>query len=768
LASACSGNPDVDPGSTAEIGAGYQPLHAQHEALVAGHALAAVTVIPAPTATPFTPSAPVWPEPSSGDIALPDTALLQVSSIALRVGGLPVRIEAAIGASPPRQLTIESFGRAATVVAGVDGVLLRVSRSDGIAGTGAARIAIGYGAFRWAYGGDWASRLALWALPECALTSPGATGCRATRLVSSNDPVAGTVSAVVALGDGKAEAAGDGTASIGERSPGATQGEGSPGAISPSATPTGTLVMLAAGPSSAGGDYKATSLAPSATWSAGSNTGNFTWTYPLRLPPSLGGPAPKIDIAYTSSSVDGRMAATNNQPSMIGEGFDWQPGSVERRYASCADDMANGANNTEKTGDQCWGTDNASLTLAGHSGELLKDTSNPNLWHLRSDDGTRVERRTGGPNADNDGEYWVAITPDGTQYWFGGRAGSNAALTLPVFGNHASEPCHQTAFKDSACTQAYRWMLDYVVDPFGNTMTYSYLKETNKYAKNNKPEDDTVYDRDGYLSTIEYGTRTDSTGAAPMRVAFEVADRCLSDCGNHGPGWVDTPWDRECTADICSVTQTSPSFWTSKRLHSIKTQVWGGTTYRDVETWTLTHSFPNSDQPVLWLEKISHTGLVGGNQPTPDITFEGIAMPNRVDTNGDQYLPMRRYRMKTITSESGGKTNITYSPADCVSASRMPDPNTLYNNVLRCYPAKWTPDGLVTPISDFFHKYVVTDVVEADLSGSSTRVITHYDYVGDPAWHYTDDDGFIKADMKTWSQWRGYPTVTRLRPVPGP
>src|SRR5262249_32287800 len=238
----------------------------------------------------------------------------------------------------------------------------------------------------------------------------------------------------------------------------------------------------------------------------------------------------KIELGYSSASVDGRTVSTNNQASWTGEGFDWQPGSIERRYVGCADDMGSGANNTEKTGDLCWDTDNASISLAGRVDELLKDPTNPNLWHPRSDDGTRIEHRTGGPNGDDNGEWWVVTSTDGTQYWFGGRAGSNAALTVPVFGNHSGEPCHQAAFKDSSCTQAYRWMLDRVVDPNGNTLSVTYAKETNKYGKNNNPDDDTVYDRDGYPVKIDHGTRTDSTGSAPMQVVFGVADRCLSGC----------------------------------------------------------------------------------------------------------------------------------------------------------------------------------------------------------------------------------------------
>jgi len=754
LAVGCSDEAIPDPDD--ESGKPYQPPGAQREPLVPGYSFAPPAIPLESTGTPFKPPAPIWPNASIVDVALPDATAFQLGlDGSVPVAGLPVRIEGAAGINAPRRVKVESFSRAATTAAGVEGVLLRVSRSDGAKGPGPARLTLDYHAFRWAYGGDWASRLSLWVLPECALSSPAALGCRGRKLASLNDLTAGAVSALVDVGEP------------------ATTFDPSRGAVAGDATTTqssigGTILMLAASGSGAGGDYQATSLSPAATWSAGGNSGDFSWSYPLRVPASLGGPVPKVELDYSSSSVDGRMASTNNQASWIGEGFEWQPGSIERRYSGCADDMGSGANNTEKTGDQCWETDNASLSLSGHAGELLKDASNPNLWHLRHDDGTRIEHKTAGPNGDDNGEWWVATTIDGTQHWFGGRASSSATLTVPVFGNHSGEPCHQAAFKDSSCTQAYRWMLDYVVDPLGNTMSLTYAKETNKYGKNNNPEDDTAYDRDGYLTKIEYGTRSGDLGSAPMQIILSVADRCLSGCTTKdAQHWPDVPWDRECTAGTCALSQTSPSFWSTKRLSSIKTQVWGGASYRDVESWTLTHSFPSSDQPTLWLDKISHSGLIGGTKAVPDITFVGIAMSNRVDTNNDQYPAMLRYRMKTINSESGGKLDLTYSSQDCIRGTRVPDQSALQSNVLRCYPVKWTPEGLTNPINDFFHKYLVTDVVEADLSGSSSRVITHYDYVGDPAWHYTDDDGFIKKDFKTWSVWRGYGGVRTTKGDPG-
>src|SRR5262249_963715 len=129
-------------------------------------------------------------------------------------------------------------------------------------------------------------------------------------------------------------------------------------------------------------------------------------------------------------------------------------------YKGCADDMGGTANNTTRTGDQCWGTDNASLTLAGHSGELIRDDAT-GAWHLKADDGSRIEHLTGAANGDNNGEYWKVTTVDGTQYFFGlnrlsgwvsGKPTTNSAWTAPVYGNNPGEPCNNASgFSSSWC-----------------------------------------------------------------------------------------------------------------------------------------------------------------------------------------------------------------------------------------------------------------------------------------------------------------------------
>ncbi|WP_084556936.1 RHS repeat-associated core domain-containing protein [Hamadaea tsunoensis] len=678
------------------------------------------------TGTPFRGAAPVWPAASTADVDLTATSL---SATRAGAGSSPVLIRRATPtgsrtADAAARVRVQVFDHATAAKAGADALLFRVAN---LSSPGAATVSVDYSAFQWAYGGDWAQRLRLTELPECALTTPQLAACHGRPVGSDNDAGSRTVSATVGLTSTKQTA----------------------------------LMALSAGAAGSSGDYSATALSSSGTWTAGGNAGDFSWSYPMRSPPALGGPAPSVALSYSSSSVDGQMAASNNQPSWVGEGFDLDSGYIERKYRACVDDMS-GGNNSTKTGDLCWATDNATLAMSGHAGDLLVDGSGS--WHLRTDDGTRIERKTGAANGARNGEYWVATTTDGTQYWFGDNAAT--ALTVTVAGNQAGEPCHASAFANSFCTQAYRWNLDHVVDTRGNSMSYVYTKETNKYARNLKDTDVVTYDRGAYLNRIDYGTRTDRTETAPMQVVFDTADRCLAGCSTHdGTHWPDVPWDQECTASPCQ--HYTPTFWTTKRLAKVTTRTGGA----DVESWTLSQSFPNPGDGTragLWLDRISHSGLVGTAAGLPDTTFTGVQLNNRVDTTTDGYTAMNWWRVKDINTEFGARIEVTYSDPDCVAGSRMPDANNLAGNHLLCYPVKWIPDGKTAPILDYFHKYVVRVVTETDLTtAGSPRTITKYDYLGDPAWHYTDDDGIVGTDYKTWSVWRGYAAVRETKGDPG-
>ncbi|GAB3984111.1 RHS repeat-associated core domain-containing protein [Actinoallomurus acanthiterrae] len=649
-------------------------------------------------------------------------------------------------------MAVEVIDQNTTTRAHINGLALRLARRDGQNTPARVAVRVDYSAFRYAFGGDWASRLRLVKLPDCALTTPDQPACQLrTELKTANDVKAGTLTADV---DTPAPAAGQ------------------------TAAPAVVLAATAA-PSGSAGDYTATSLSPSSTWSVSNQTGGFSWSYPLRLPPSPGGPTPQVALSYSSQAIDGKTVETNNQTSWAGEGFDYSPGYIERRYHSCADDGA-----SPKHNDECWGYDNATLSLNGQSTELIRDDAT-GAWQPKNDDGSKVEKFTGAVNGDNDGEYWRVTTTDGTQYYFGmnrlpgwekGKDETNSTFTVPVYGDDSSDPCHKSTAEDSFCDQAWRWNLDYVVDPHGTASTFWYTQEPNYYRRyvtqltDGKPNGTvTKYIRGGYLKRIDYAVRADSifSASAPARVTFHTDERCIPtsgfDCAeskftkDNAKYWPDVPFDQNCNSGDACNDNYAPTFWSRKRLTWVTTQILSGSDYKDVDTWTLHQQMQapgDGTAPALWLHSITHQGNVGTAVTMPDVVFDGIQLDNRVDTT-EGLPPLTKWRVDAISNETGGQTSITYAPQDC-TAGHTPSPDS---NAKRCFPQYWTPEGNTTPKRDWFHKYVVQQVAERDLTGGAPDDVTTYSY-SDPAWHYDDDDGLTKEKYKTWSQFRGFAHAT--------
>ncbi|ASU85399.1 hypothetical protein CDO52_23690 [Nocardiopsis gilva YIM 90087] len=655
---------------------------------------------------------------------------------------------------------LEILDREAAEKAGVSGLLLRLKRTDGSDSDGPVEVSVDYSDFATAFGADYGSRLRLVAVDECVLEQGGCPGDApdVVELDSENNADAQTVTAVAPA-----------SAGTDVPEPGAYRSALAPTA--PSGGGSGTLLALAAAPTGGTGDYSATPLQASSTWSVGEQTGDFTWSYPMETPGVAAGESPEIGLSYSSQSVDGRTASSNNQTSWVGEGFSYDAGYIERRYKAC---MQDGQAEGSKTGDQCWGRHNATMSLNGTSTELIIDKDGD--WHPRNDDGSRIERLTGAKNGDNDGEYWRVTTTDGTQYYFGrnrlpgwskGKPETKSTWTVPVYGNDSGEPCHASSFADSWCQQAYRWNLDYEVDVHGNVTTYYYDKYTDYYGRNVKTEA-TPYTRAGNLNRIEYGLRSDDVFAkAPARVKFTVGERCIPskdfDCAPkkrteaNAKHWPDVPTDQECKKDEKCVGKHSPSFWSTKKLDKVTTEVYDGSGYKPVDSWKLEHSYPkpgDGTDPALWLKSVTHTGHVGGTETMPKVVFHGQAMENRVDSTRDGPAPMLKYRITSVSNETGGRVHVEYSAPECTAGSTpKPDKNTK-----RCYPVIWTPEG-EEELTDWFHKYVVTRVTEEDLVGGQPDVVTSYEYLGGGAWHFDDADGLVPEKQKTWSQWRGYERV---------
>nr|CEL16433.1 FIG01288243: hypothetical protein [Kibdelosporangium sp. MJ126-NF4]CTQ90385.1 FIG01288243: hypothetical protein [Kibdelosporangium sp. MJ126-NF4] len=643
-----------------------------------------------------------WPAAAAAEV--------EPQAQARRAGTMPVSVRRPAKGQAPPKVKVEVLDHTATERAGVQGMLFSVRPADGQS-DGQVGVDVDYQGFRDSFGGDWAARLRIVDVPDCALSTPDKPECRTgTELPTRNDVKAAHLSADVP------------------------------------AARSGRLLAVTAGPSGGNGDYKATSLSPSSTWEVSKQNGDFSTTYPMQVPPVPGGLVPDLTATYSSSAVDGHTASTNNQPSWVGEGWSLWPGSIERRYKTCATDTESG---NPKTGDQCWGLDNASFSLGSRSGEIVMGDKG---WRLTTDDGTIINRLTGIGNGDDNGEYWQAITTDGTQYFYGAEPDSQSTWTVPVRGKDPTGACTQ-----EYCTQAYRWNLDKVVDRHGNVMRYFYEKETNAYGYN-MGATKVDYTRGGTLRRVEYGSRGDVPGKASARVLFDTADRCVknTDCSSKKPdAWPDVPWDQECTTASCS-DKKSPSFWTTKRLASVTTQVLApNNEYTDVTRWTLDQNYPappDKTSPGLWLNSVKRDGLVGTAAAGPPTTFEAVMKPNRVNTSIDGLLPLDKPRIGGILNESGGHVTINYLDHDCATK-----PATKYDNKQRCYPVRWVPEQS-GPVDDWFARYIVTSTLQQDRVGATAEQKVFYEYQGAPAWAYTTDP-LTPKDARTWSNWRGYERV---------
>ncbi|MFI5843831.1 RHS repeat-associated core domain-containing protein [Catenuloplanes sp. NPDC051500] len=549
------------------------------------------------------------------------------------------------------------------------------------------------------------------------------------------------------------------------------------GTLTARVSSAGAVLALAAGDSSAAGDYSATTPTASSSWTVAGSSGALSWSYPMRVPPVPGGLEPQVELSYSSQAVDGRTAATNNQGSWIGEGFTYEPGYVERQYRACKDD------GHDKSGDLCWARDNLTISLGGRSHELVRDSDD--VWRLTDDDGTKVTRRTGATNGDNDGEYFEVTTPDGTIYSFGlnrldgwstGKDETNSVWSTPVFGDDSAEPCYKATFADAWCRQGWRWNLDYVRDPHDNVISYFYDRETNYYARSGKTDvEGTSYHRGGVLKRIDYGQRHKAvyTTNAPGRVVFGTTERCIEDDGfDCAPGnlkdstaahWPDVPWDRNCASGAkCKIEQNSPTFWTRKRLTTVTTQIRGATDWSPVDRWTLTQIFTDNGDGSrsLWLRDIDHRGLVGDTADLPNVRLLGAQLPNRVDKPGDNISALIRFRLTTVQTDAGAQLDVHYADADC-AAGDLPKEG---ESTRRCFPVKWHPNASdEEPVVDWFHKYVVSELIETDLVAKGKDMVTRYEYLGDAGWAKAKADGISPNKYLTWSDWRGYQTVRERR-----
>jgi RHS repeat-associated protein len=734
-----------------------------------------------PVMTSWKQPATRWPAPASGTAVLaavpPKTAVAAAAGVGVkagtrlpagnaalgavrsgeqRAGSLPVWAGQVSGTAKARavgKIAVTMAPRSAAAAAGVKGVIFTVARDDGGTGPGQVQVNLDYAGFADAYGSGYAARLRLVTLPACALTTPQVAACRKqTPLSSADDVQAGSLGADVTVPGQK-------TASL----VATAAGKALSAAALPASPAADTVVAATSAPSGSAGSFTATSLSEAGQWTAGGSNGSFDYSYPITVPDVPGGLEPSVSLDYDSQSVDGLTSSTNDQASWVGDGWDYEPGYIERDYSSCETEPPN-STGWVKSGDLCWSSDDTTtLSLGGQNTTLVQDAAT-GAWHAEVDNGDKIQYLTGAGNSTGDGGYWVVTTPDGTSYYFGedhlpgwvsGDRSAGSSLNVPVYAYQSGTPCGTA----KSCYLPWQWNLDYVTDAHGDAMALFYNQEDNYYARDNGTTGSAQYQQGAALSMIEYGLRAgDVYGSTAGTLATPAAEVTFTS----GTSRTDIPSDLACASGAaCDVI--SPTFWDKYELNTITTDALDGSSLKEVDSWALAHSYPNpgdaTTSPSLWLDSVTRTGEDGTAVSLPPETFLGTPLPNRIETAADLddgYSIITRLRLTDITSETGGVTTVNYlAPSGGCTSGTLPAPD---DNTLLCYPDYWQPSTGEPAVEDWFSKYVVNEVTEQDQTGNQPDEVTTYSY-GGAAWHY-DDDALTRSSQRTWDQWRGFRTVT--------
>jgi RHS repeat-associated protein len=759
--------------ATALVGAGITVVAGAPAATAATAAVAPTPPEPKPVkatahkadprpAAPSDKTDPAWlnakvtvPSAAAYDLVIPAKGLVHA-------GTLPVEIGAAKSGLRPARVRVRMLSQAEVTAANGLYLGFEVIRADGGAAPATASVSLDYAGIARAFGGDFATRL------RVVRTCPG---CDATPIPVKNDLDAMRLTVQVPVKPDPLARFSPGENVATAPSPDSGFGpQLGADRIAAVVQPTSkTVYAVSSAASGSAGDFSASKVEGSDQWNVGLGSGAFTYSYPFAMPPAVAGAVPSLALQYNSQGVDGRTTSSNNQASQVGEGWSLEPGYVERRFHSCADEGGGG--------DLCWSANNEYfISFAGVSGELIKNPlGGSNEWRVRGNDPAwRVLSYTGSANGDNDGEVFVAIMPDGTKYWFGSgteprpsgvtRPQTKAAFTVPVIAGSSAEPCYNTTASLSWCQQAYRWNVDRVLDPNDNVTSYFYDQETNYYARQGSYA--TQYVRAGMLDHVEYGKRSGSEATvAPAKVTVGTSLRCTAQAScpavtvANGPSYPDVPVEQKCTSSTsCPSTMSSPTFFSEFEVTNVTTWVWNSASYSDVTSYDMTYTFPatgDTTSPSLWLQQVTSTGVASGAAAAlPPLVFGGTPLQNRVITNATTPA-MNKYRLWYINTELGGRIYATYGmPHDC--GTTIPAWNT---NATDCFPA-WEGTGFTA-----FRKYLVTKTVTHDGVGGQPDQRVDYEYLDTPAWHY-QDSLLTAAAHQSWSDFRGHARV-RITGDPG-
>jgi RHS repeat-associated protein len=698
-------------------------------------------------------------------------------------GFVKVKLEDDASDTETPEVNVDQLAEEEANAMGGNKLAVRVDRSDAGVEDAPLEVAFNYDSFRDAIGGDYATRVKIVQFPACA----GLKDCTdlPTDVPSVNDPITGVVKAKIRL-KGK-------------------QGPSLGKSVLPMSTgnSSGGVFGVSSGTGGTAGQYSSTPLLQSSAWAVGQQSGAFTWNYPITVPPAAG-PTPSVALSYNSQSVDGMTTETNNQGGMIAPGWDLSAGGfIERAYEPCPTNAAGGPDLCGIQNGVAWR--GWTLNLNGHSSEILPTAAQGFIWKLRDDPGWYVIHRTGFPGVfgggpgvgnatnDNDSEMFEVHSPDGMTYYFGSAPARNSVWAVPV----RKYACLNVA--EATCYQGWRFNLDRVVDPSGNSMVFSYAVEMNEYYSTNSevmqlpkvapnPAGSNMIDyaRGGYVTRIDYGFIGSVAGQGPASVVFNYENRCTalnSTCDAIEPNttndasYPDIPTDLYCRYGLACQVNRAPSFFTTKTLRSIQTYANGAF----ADSWQLTHEFPLPETGMsarLWLRNIQRSTPINASistqatLPSVRLSFEpyqatnllpgGLNHPYGYENRGDAYpIKMRFYRITSIVNEFGGETLVTYDRPNGCDYNGLVGKNEDYVTYQRdCYLAWYVPPS-GSPGWATMNKWLVAQIVEKSNVPGNDDVATSYQYLGAPAWRHPERNytAAVIAPTIQASEFRGHGEV---------
>ena len=127
-------------------------------------------------------------------------------------------------------------------------------------------------------------------------------------------------------------------------SAGATAGAANAHPLISDAAEADTVIAATSGPSGADGDYTATPMLSSGTWTTQQE---LYVSVPGHGPAVARSSGPVRGLTYDSQSIDGETPG-ELPGGWIGDGWDYSPGFIERSYQPCSQD------GISASGDQCW------------------------------------------------------------------------------------------------------------------------------------------------------------------------------------------------------------------------------------------------------------------------------------------------------------------------------------------------------------------------------------------------------------------------------